>query len=199
MQLCPICKTELKTITLRHINSKKHQEALKEAGIKTLEDPTLELIKKQNDRKEDKKNIKGEEKKEVIDQGKLEFASKEDMELEIPSIPEAPKQKKKLSLNSSEISIESLNLLEEMEKEDTTKIKVVLVNCDRCGQIIPVPVIKELVLNSELPVVPISYVHKNIDNLDPHCITIFLDHDFDIRRQRISEIIISKQILPNIK
>ena len=50
---------------------------------------------------------------------------------------------------------------------------------------------KNVVLNSELPIVPISYVHKNLANQDLHCITIHVDHDFDIRRQRISEVIIA--------
>ena len=70
-------------------------------------------------------------------------------------------------------------------------MKVVLVNCDRCKAVIPIPVPKKVVSESELPIVPVSYVHKNLDKKDQHCITIHLDHDFDIRRQRLSDVVIS--------
>ena len=47
-------------------------------------------------------------------------------------------------------------------------------------------------IESELPIVPISFVHKNLETKDQHCITIHLDHDFDIRRQRLSDVVLSK-------
>jgi hypothetical protein len=78
-----------------------------------------------------------------------------------------------------------------MKKLESEKVKVVLVNCERCKEIIPVPIPKNFVLKSELPVVPISYVHKNSKKKDQHCITLHLDHDFDIRRQRISDVVFS--------
>ena len=74
---------------------------------------------------------------------------------------------------------------------ESPNTKVILVNCERCKAVIPVPVPKKAVLDSELPVVPISYVHKNLQKEDQHCLTIHLDHDFDIRRQRISDVVIS--------
>jgi hypothetical protein len=43
---CPICGSELKVLNSRHINSKKHQKALKTKGISRSNDPTLDLIKK---------------------------------------------------------------------------------------------------------------------------------------------------------
>ena len=50
---------------------------------------------------------------------------------------------------------------------------------------------KKIIIDSELPIIPISYVHKNKQKEDQHCITIYIDHDFDIRRQRISDVILS--------
>ncbi|NVM36062.1 MAG: hypothetical protein HWN81_10735 [Candidatus Lokiarchaeota archaeon] len=119
---------------------------------------------------------------------KKKYLSEEDLELDIPIVPEAPKQKVKISLDTSNLSTD---VLERMKKYESSNVKVVLVNCERCNAIIPVPVLKKSILNSELPVVPISYVHKNLEKKDQHCLTIYLDHDFDIRRQRISDVVIS--------
>ena len=118
----------------------------------------------------------------------VKYLSKEDVELDIPELPEAPKKKEKITLKSPGISPE---IIDGMKKMKSKEIEVVLVNCERCGNIIPIPIPKKVVLNSELPVVPISYVHKNKENKDQHCITIHIDHDFDIRRQRISDVILS--------
>ena len=119
---------------------------------------------------------------------KEEYLSEEDMELEIPVIPVAPKKKDKLTLDASNLSNDVLERIKSVKSPNT---KVVLVNCDRCEAIIPVPIPKNYVSSSELPVVPVSFIHKNLQNKDQHCITIHLDHDFDIRRQRISDVILS--------
>jgi hypothetical protein len=116
------------------------------------------------------------------------YLSKEDLTLDIPVVPEAPKKKEKLTLDTSKLSND---VLERMKKFESPNTKVVLVNCERCKAVIPVPVPKREVLDSELPVVPISYVHKNLQNKDQHCLTIHLDHDFDIRRQRLSDVVIA--------
>ena len=117
-----------------------------------------------------------------------DYLSKEHLNLDIPVVPEAPKKNKKLTLDTSKLSND---VLERMKKFESADIKVVLVNCERCEAVIPVPVPKKAVSNSELPVVPISYVHKNLQNKDQHCLTIHLDHDFDIRRQRLSDVVIA--------
>ncbi|MFX0022835.1 MAG: hypothetical protein ACFE9S_10955 [Candidatus Hermodarchaeota archaeon] len=117
-----------------------------------------------------------------------DYLTKEYLKLDIPIVPEAPKKKEKLTLDTSKVSTD---VLERMKKFESPDIKVVLVNCERCNAVIPVPVPKKAVLDSELPVVPISYVHKNLQNKDQHCLTIHLDHDFDIRRQRLSDVVIS--------
>jgi len=113
------------------------------------------------------------------------YITDEDLEMDIPLVPEAPK---KLTVNSRGLSTD---LLIEMKKLESEKVKVVLVNCERCKKIIPVPIPKNFISKSKLPVVPISYIHKNPQNKDQHCITLHVDHDFDIRRQRISDVVFS--------
>lgn len=119
---------------------------------------------------------------------KTELSAKENLDLDIPPVPESPKRKEKLTLDTSKISVD---VLKRMKKYESPDIKVVLANCERCGAVIPIPIPKKAVLDSELPVVPISYVHNNLENKDQHCLTIHLDHDFDIRRQRLSDVVIS--------
>ena len=125
-------------------------------------------------------------------QSKLEILSddsnREDNDLAIPSVPEPPKQKEILPINSSDLAP---GVLARIKKVESSEMKVVLVNCERCKAVIPIPVPRKVVNESELPIVPISFVHKNLENEDQHCITIHLDHDFDIRRQRLSDVVIS--------
>ncbi len=123
--------------------------------------------------------------KKKFEKGKSVYRTDEDLEMDIPLVPEAPK---KLTVNSLGLSTD---LLIKMKKLESEKIKVVLVNCERCKEIIPVPIPKNFISKSKLPVVPISYIHKNPQNKDQHCITLYVDHDFDIRRQRISDVVFS--------
>ncbi|MFX0035854.1 MAG: hypothetical protein ACFE9I_09480 [Candidatus Hermodarchaeota archaeon] len=132
--------------------------------------------------KEEKSELSSQKEEEINES----YLSDEDLELDIPLVPEAPKKKNKLDTSNL-----STDVLERMKKIESPEVKVVLVNCERCRAVIPVPIPKKSVLNSDLPVVPISYVHKNLQNEDQHCLTIHLDHDFDIRRQRISDVVIS--------
>lgn len=134
------------------------------------------------------KNLFAKKQKTRIQNENADYSTKEDIELQIPTIPEAPKQKEKLTLDSPELSP---NVIERIKKIQSPEMKVVLVNCERCKAVIPIPIPKRMVLNSNLPVVPISYVHMNLQNKDQHCITVHIDHDFDIRRQRISDVVIS--------
>lgn len=164
----------------------KSTSAKKTARGKTIEvkDSKLGPIQLQPLKTPSKKTIK---KKDMKVKG-AEYESKEDMDLGIPAIPEAPKKKKQITIDSPGLSTE---ILEKMKKMESKEIKVVLVNCERCDDVIPVPVPKNAVLKSELPVVPISYIHNNLKDKDQHCITLHLDHDFDIRRQRISDVVLS--------
>ncbi|MHA1438336.1 MAG: hypothetical protein ACTSPD_12235 [Promethearchaeota archaeon] len=146
---------------------------IKQIELEALKIPAKKLIAKKGEKKE---SIEG-----------AEYSSEEDMELGIPKIPEAPKKKEKITIESPGLST---NLLEKIKKMESEEIQVVLVNCERCSEVIPVPVPKIKIINSELPVVPISYVHNNPKGKDQHNIIIYLDHDFDIRRQRISDVIL---------
>ncbi|MHA1497687.1 MAG: hypothetical protein ACTSRT_09090 [Promethearchaeota archaeon] len=125
-------------------------------------------------------------KSEKVKEG-LKSKSKENMDLNIPAIPEAPKKKDRITLDSPGLTTDLLSKIKKLEQNN---IKVVLVNCERCREVIPVPIPKNSIKKSELPVVPISFVHKNPKRKDLHCITLHLDHDFDIRRQRISDVIL---------
>jgi len=130
------------------------------------------------------------QKKKKSNKPNLEISTGEDVELGIPLIPESPKRKNKLTINSPGLSVDLLHKLKRLESDN---IKVVLVNCERCKEIIPVPIPKIYIIKSDLPIVPISYVHTNSLRKDQHCITLHLDHDFDIRRQRISDVVFSPE------
>jgi hypothetical protein len=129
---------------------------------------------------------KSDGKKKVTTQP--DYSTKEDEDLDIPPVPEPPKNKEKLTIDSPDLAPD---VLERIKKVESPNMKVVLVNCGRCKAVIPIPIPKKVVIKSELPIVPVSYVHKNLENKDQHCITIHLDHDFDIRRQRLSDVVIS--------
>jgi hypothetical protein len=123
------------------------------------------------------KENKKKESKEVME---------EEIDLNVPEIPEPPKRKDKLKLDSKNLSIDALNKLKKGKVKNT---EMILVNCERCKKVIAVPVPHNLVKKNKLPVVPISYVHNNEEGSDQHVITIYVDHDFDVRRQRISDVV----------
>ena len=124
----------------------------------------------------------GKIKRKKIKEESLEILSDQETDLGIPEVPIAP-PKQVVKLDSPKISPK---LLEKVTKGETEKIKYVLVKCDRCNEIIAVPIPKNKILDSELPIVPISYVHSKGN--DEHCLTVHIDHDFDVRRRRISDI-----------
>ncbi|MFX0019173.1 MAG: hypothetical protein ACFFAK_10135 [Promethearchaeota archaeon] len=128
------------------------------------------------------------QKTKITNDKKPKSKSIENFELHVPPIPEAPKKKDKLTANSPGLSTDLLEKIKKLKSKDN---QVVLVNCERCAGVIPIPIPKKIVLKSKLPVVPVSFIHKNPMGKDQHCITVHLDHDFDIRRQRISDIVIS--------
>ena len=136
--------------------------------------------------KDDKREKKIEKLKEIINE--KDYSTKENEDLDIPSVPEPPKKKEKMTIDSPDLAPD---VLERIKKVESPNMKVVLVNCERCKAVIPIPVPKKVVIESEIPIVPVSYVHKNLENKDQHCITIHLDHDFDIRRQRLSDVVIA--------
>ena len=223
MPECPVCGRDLKNPdSPGHLNSKFHLEALKKGGNaapkETAKQSAIELSPKLDtsekvaltpiklppklDRAKAPPQLKKLEltplkietkplkPKPVIEKGTLEYASGEDEDLGIPMIPEPPKRKENAQILKTDVSSGILERIEEMEAED---VKVVLVNCERCGEVIPVPIPRDMVLYDELPVVPVTYVHFNSQNKDQHCITLYLDHDFDMRRKRYSSVVIASK------
>ena len=129
--------------------------------------------------------------KKINEEEKPNYSSKEHQDLDVPSVPIAPKKKQRITSKSPGLSTD---LIKKIKTLESNSVKVVLVNCERCGEVIAVPIAKMSISNSELPVVPVSYVHMNSKGKDMHCVTLFLDHDYDIRRQRISDVIIEKNL-----
>ncbi|MBD3256299.1 MAG: hypothetical protein GF383_14470 [Candidatus Lokiarchaeota archaeon] len=141
-------------------------------------------IKIENLKKVKKAKIKPKFQKE-----KIEYLSEEDQQLDIPVIPEAIKKEKRKPIAPLQLDP---SLLKRIEYLNNSNHRIVFVNCERCGTVIPIPVPKINIENSELPVIPISYIHKNLSDEENHCITIYLDKDFNVRRQRISDVVVSK-------
>ncbi|MEJ2251243.1 MAG: hypothetical protein P8Y70_17065 [Candidatus Lokiarchaeota archaeon] len=152
-----------KKIPPKPITPDNYNESNKSAKFK-IEHPTIKI--KSNDNKD--------------------FNSNEDVDLGVPEVPEPPKKKQKLSIESENVSIDVLNKIKENKDK---QIEMILVNCERCKRVIAVPVPHKLVKSSNLPVIPISYIHKNEHEKDQHCITIYIDRDFDVRRQRLSDVV----------
>jgi len=88
------------------------------------------------------------------------------------SIPEVPMPKT--------ISVEKPVKKGEFRK-DTDEIKWILIDCEMCdNRVIQMPVYRDQIINSKLPVTDVGYVHG-----DPlHCIVAQLDCDFQVRRRR---------------
>ncbi|OLS12034.1 MAG: hypothetical protein RBG13Loki_4378 [Promethearchaeota archaeon CR_4] len=63
----------------------------------------------------------------------------------------------------------------------------VLVECELCGGVIKMPVPTAYVVNSKLPVVPITYTHGQFGIR--HALLAHLDHDFQVRRTRVSYLV----------
>jgi hypothetical protein len=155
-------------------NSQPNQEPMDK---KEVSDSPIRVSSKEQKSKKAKKN----DEKAII---KID-------DFNIPEVPEPPKKEMKLTQGSPGLSAQILKELKNLENDNT---KVVLVNCERCKEVIAVPIPRDYIINSKIPVVPVSYVHKNPIGKDLHCITLYLDSDFDIRRQRISDVVISNNI-----
>jgi hypothetical protein len=63
----------------------------------------------------------------------------------------------------------------------------VLVECELCGGVIKMPVPTTYVRDSKLPVVPVTYVHGQSGIR--HALLVYLDHDFQVRRTRLSYLV----------
>ena len=97
-------------------------------------------------------------------------------DLGIPDVPLKKKMKNlgEIKLNSQEV--------EDLSRKDTKETKFIIIDCPICKKNLSMPVPRKLVLDSEEPVVEVSYIHG-----DPnHVLVAQLDHDFDVRRRRAS-------------
>ncbi|WP_457559130.1 hypothetical protein [Candidatus Harpocratesius sp.] len=111
------------------------------------------------------------------------ISSKSDQKLDPRlGIPPMPKKKPiKVNINKKQMRI--------LAKKETKSTKYILIECNMCGSkpiLMPVP--KKLVLESKDPVVDVSYVHGNPE----HVIVAQLDHDFQVRRRRVSQVVYEK-------
>ena len=73
-------------------------------------------------------------------------------------------------------------------RKDTDTIKFVLVECQICNSTINMPVPRDNIKKSPLPVTDITYIHGNPE----HALTAQLDKDFAVRRRRASIIVYEK-------
>ncbi|MHA1673606.1 MAG: hypothetical protein ACTSYI_08250 [Promethearchaeota archaeon] len=102
-----------------------------------------------------------------------------DDSLGIPAAP--PKKPLKIDIKSKDLKI--------LARKETKDVKYILIECNKCGSkpiLMPVP--KKLVLEAVEPVVDISYIHGDPE----HVVVAQLDHDFQVRRRRVSEIVYEK-------
>ena len=102
-----------------------------------------------------------------------------DDSLGIPAAP--PKKPLKIDVKSKDLKI--------LARKETSETKFILIECNKCGpKPILMPVPKKLVLEAAEPVVDVSYIHGNPE----HVIVAQLDHDFQVRRRRVSEVVYEK-------
>ncbi|TFH30810.1 MAG: hypothetical protein E4G98_01375 [Promethearchaeota archaeon] len=102
-----------------------------------------------------------------------------DSSLEIPIAPS--KKPVKIEINSRDLKI--------LTHKETIDTKYILIECNMCGSkpiLMPVP--KKIVLEATEPVVDVSYIHGNPE----HVVVAQLDHDFQVRRRRVSEVVYEK-------
>ena len=104
-----------------------------------------------------------------------------DDNLSIPDIP----MKKAIKINPKDLKNQTLG---EPESQDPD-IKTILIECKLCGHPIKMPVPKILIIESDLPVTEVTYVHSE----PPHAVTAYLDKAFAVRRRRTSFVVFQKK------
>ena len=66
--------------------------------------------------------------------------------------------------------------------------KVIVVDCEICNKTLSMPVPRDAILKSPLPVTDITYVHGDPE----HALVAQIDKDFAVRRRRASLIVFEK-------
>src|SRR5271157_702874 len=113
--------------------------------------------------------------------GDLMYANEEEANLDIPLPPPPKGAKEELNLEMSEL------VFTDDKYADDPNYQHILIMCEWCGGVIKMPVPKDVVLSSDLPVVPVTYVHGAEGN--KHALLAHLDHDFQVRRRRFSHLV----------
>jgi hypothetical protein len=115
----------------------------------------------------------------VLKKGDKKYASAEEADLDIP-LPPPPKAKQVAKVEVSDLVFFDDKYL------NNPDYQYILIECEGCGGVIKMPVPKAVVLNSPLPVVPVTYVHGKDSR---HALLAHLDHDFQVRRVRFSHLV----------
>ena len=144
--------------------------------------PQVASIKMVIDRSKKQKDSMPEEYK-LLKEDKEEKLGMKDEKLSIPEAPLPKDQKKKLN-----VPVLDKKIFRDI-KVNTDTHQVVIIECDRCGGPISMPVPKKLILESDVPVVEFVYVHGN----PPHCLIAQLDKNFNERRRRTTDLIDEKE------
>jgi len=108
----------------------------------------------------------------------------EDVQLSIPQIP----IKKALNAKVDKISLDIPNL-DEITKRDTPTIKNIVIEDTFIKKNIVIPIPRKIILDAKEPVVEISYIY----NEPLHSVVVQLDHDFQVRRCRVSPVIFEEK------
>ena len=75
-------------------------------------------------------------------------------------------------------------------EQKTSDLRYVIINCEKCCKNIHVPVPTKIIENSDIPKTPITYIHKEKNNTDPHCVILYLDKDYGDRDTRFPDVLI---------
>jgi len=105
----------------------------------------------------------------------IEYESEEAKDLSIPEVP-LPKKKESTITSNQIINNELLNI-----ESETIDKKIILAYCDICKKTLQIKLNKNIILQSDLPLIEISYIHG-----DPiHALNFQVDKAFSVRRTRV--------------
>ena len=92
----------------------------------------------------------------------------------IPKVPPVPAACDDLSVQKKQVVV---------DPETITGVKRIFVKCERCDKTFIIDLPKKIVLSNPLQVVPVTLLHA-----EDHALTVYLDQNFESRRDYVSEI-----------
>ncbi|MHA1698738.1 MAG: hypothetical protein ACTSWN_07880, partial [Promethearchaeota archaeon] len=98
----------------------------------------------------------------------------------IPPVPPMPGNIKNTNELKSNVKV--------IPAKDIKGVKKIFVKCDRCDKTFIIDLPRRLVLSNPQEVVPVTLLHA-----DDHALTVYLDRNFESRRDYISEIFVLKE------